>query len=312
MSMLRYAILAGGGTALGASQVPVFERLIATRGLPVAMGGTSIGANNVSKSGQGAKGVRDLKRVWNRVDGTGFFQRPRADFWNGAFSLNKLRKLHDQMDSCTDLRCEVLVGVYDLATQEHRMQCLNDLQNVSDRRDAVIASSQQPMIHHHERLEGRWVADGGVYSVLGHLPDHILGDIDELHVMACSPVHWEQRRRLRSQREVAQAIEQGAVCFETWMTMIAARDYLWLREVAREIPVWLYAPASWDQVGKPFDAEPEDIKKRLKLGRQLAANPVAVPPAEGLSCSQLDRVLQILAEAGADPDEVMRELRTCA
>lgn len=302
----RYAVMCGGGTALGALQVPVLHRLQQEKGMPIAYSGTSIGANNVSMAGRGPEGLRELRRVWRRVDGTGFFQRPRPDVWNGLYTLRPLRRVHDDMRSCEDLQTKVYVCMYDLGEAKHRTVCLNDIESIDARRDAVISSSQQPVIHHHARFDGRWNADGGVASVLGRLPSGILDQLDELHVISCGPVHWRQRRKRRPQKDVAQAWEQLQVCLEAWMTIVTERDLRWLREVAREMPVYLYAPTSWDQVGQAFDASPAVIAKRLAFGRQVQS--VRVQPSNGWSQEQVDRALAFLDSQGVDTRDLLRRI----
>lgn len=271
----KWGLMLGGGTALGALQVPIVRALMEDKGMFRVGAGTSIGANNLSMMAQGFDGLARLEDAWSEVDGHNAFQAFRFDIWKGIYSLRRLRRWHDRIGSCDGLHVPAYVGVVDLATQEHDMVLLNDLQ-LAERRDAVVASSQQPMINQGVQFQGRWYGDGGIVSVLGRLPDHELHDLDELHVVACSPVHRGLRVRQREQEEVNSAIEQGTVCFEMWTTLVAERDYEWLRVLAARRPglkVVLYSPPSWEAVGRPFDARQATIRARQDLGRSMYEAP---------------------------------------
>ena len=267
---MRWALLAGGGASRGAVQVGPLERLHAAHGPPAVAVGTSIGATTVSTD------AATLRRAWGRVTGTHTFQRCRLDVWRGLYDLAPLRDLHDDYRTCRRLP-PTWVGCYDLARHRYRLVALHDLDDVADRRDAVLCSSAIPLIHQPRELQGRALADGGVSSVLGRLPRSVDTDtLDAVHVLACSPVRPGQRRRIRADGEVSEVWEQAVVCYEAWQTQVAERDLAYLRSLARQVPVYLWAPTSWEQVGDPFDASPERIASRLALGEAL--QPVQVLP----------------------------------
>jgi hypothetical protein len=125
-----------------------------------------------------------------------------------------------------------------------------------------------------------------------------LSDVDEIHVVCCSPTTEAARRRQRPQRDVNSGLEQLIVATEMWTTLVVLSDIERYRQLARRTRVYLYAPSQWDQVGEAFDASPEMNARRLALGAQLARNPVVLQPPQGIDGDQLDRVMATIRAGG--------------
>lgn len=261
---MSWALLAGGGASRGAVQVAPLARLLSTHGPPSVAVGTSIGAVTVSAP------PAVLRDAWGTVDGARSFQRFAWAPWRGLYTLHRLRALLDRYDACSRLLCPTWVGVYDLSHQRYELVALHDLDSVHDRRDAVVASCAIPLIHQAWTLRGRPLTDGGVRSVLGRLPRSVdPSTLDAVCVLACSPAGRPDRRRVRSECDVTTLWGQVEVCYEEWQTSVSAADLAYLRGLARGPAVHLWAPETWEDVGRPFDAGADRIQSRLDLGATL-------------------------------------------
>jgi len=267
---VSWALLLGGGTALGAFQVPIVERLVADHGWPSAIAGVSVGAVNASLLCEGR--LEDLRATWEEIDGAGWFQRPNLDLWNGLFSLRPLRRKMERAEAARKIAIDTHVGIFDLGSQVYRSIDLADLAP-EQRIDAVIASSTQPGIHERASFEGRWCVDGGVAHVLPLLPGW--QKFEAIRAISCSPI-GKARRTPRAQKDVAQATEQAGIAFEHFVSAIVASDVRRLRRWSRRVPVSLYAPSSWEEIGDPFDASRETIEARLRAGARGARSPVTL------------------------------------
>lgn len=255
---MNWALICSGGAALGAVQVYPAGRLIDDLGMPALLCGTSVGASTVAMCGSGR--VHELPQLWQEVaeaPGTSWFQAPNLDVWNGAFSLNPLRKQLKRHGIAPDgLKAPTHVGLVDAAKQRHRMVHLNSL-STADMHDAIVASSMEPGIHERTKFQGRWCLDGGVAHVIPTLaPGWEPDDFQEIHVILCSPV-GRDRVRERTQDEVNSALEQANVTFEMWLSRVVNDDLDRVRRWAArgEAKVFLYAPDDWDHVGTPLDAD---------------------------------------------------------
>ena len=265
---MSWALLAGGGASRGAVQVAPLARLVAEQGPPSVAVGTSVGALTVSVP----PGV--LRAAWETVDGARTFQGLSWSPWRGLYTLARLRAMLDRYDACSRLLCPTWVGVYDMSHQRYELLALHDMGSVADRRDAVVASCAIPLIHEPWTVRGRPLADGGMRSVLGRLPRAVdASTLDAVCALACSPVGRRDRRRVRSECDVSTVWGHVEVAYEEWQSTVSAADLAYLRGL--DCPVHLWAPESWADVGRPFDASPERIASRLALGAELRPRRVA-------------------------------------
>jgi len=273
--MGRTAWLLGGGTALGAVQVAVLEQLRARDGLPDAIYGVSVGALNALLAAR--DDLPALRTEWSAVRGTKTFQRPQIDIWNGLFSMRPLRKLLAPYAHPQALRTECYAGLVDLGRGVYQNVALHELPTGADVVDAVVGSATQPGIHETARLHGRLVADGGVRHVLPAVPDW--ETYETVHAVLCAPV---DRQDTLPQKRVNSAIEAAERTLELLLERVAADNVQRLRAwAAGGVAVWLYAPKDGGALGRPFDASPETIARRLdtigpamwESRQQLGRNP---------------------------------------
>ena len=267
---MSYALLLGGGTALGAVQIPIIKHLYQTKGLPARLAGVSVGAVNAALLGEDR--LSDLEEQWAQVDGVDFFGSKQVDFWAGLISLKPLRKRMESIRAASCLKIPTSVGCVDAASQKY-MDIRLDQINHDDRLDAIICSSAQPLLMEPEYLFGRPMMDGGVLHVLPDIPDKEIQDLDEIHVISCSPAGGG-RRRIRSTKEVNSAFEQAQVAFELLMSTTLQADIERLKKHKK--PVYLHAPATWAEVGKSFDASKEAIQLRMSTGEKIKLSPLRI------------------------------------
>jgi predicted acylesterase/phospholipase RssA len=267
---MNYALLLGGGTALGAVQIPIIRHLYEKHGLPKRIAGVSVGAVNGGLLGEDR--LPDLLNQWAEVDSVRFFGSPQLDFWKGLISLNPLRKRMESLRFAENLKTVVSVGCVDIAAQKYVDVPLNQI-GTSDRVDAAICSAAQPLIMEPEKFLGRFMVDGGVLHVLPNVQEKELQDIDEIHVISCSPVGGG-RRRIRPPQEVNSAFEQAQSSFEMLMSTTVQADVERLKKHKK--PVYLYFPATWGEVGRSFDASKEAVQLRMGTGEKLKLCPVRI------------------------------------
>ena len=267
---MNYALFLGGGTALGAIQIPIIRHLYEKYGLPKRIAGVSVGAVNGGLLGEDRLPV--LVNQWAEVDSVRFFGSHQLDFWQGFLSLNPLRKRMEQLQFAKDLKTTVSVGCVDIAAQKYVDITLNQIEE-PHRIDAAICSAAQPFLMEPEKFMGRFLVDGGVLHVLPNVPDKELQEIDEIHVISCSPVGGG-RRKIRPPHEVNSAFEQAQASFEMLMSTTIQSDVERLKKHKK--PVYLYAPSTWGEVGRSFDASKEAIQLRMNTGEKLKLCPIRI------------------------------------
>ena len=267
MTQKRWLLLLGGGAALGAVQVPVVEHLWRQFGPPAAVCGTSVGAVHTLMLME--ERVDELRDIWLEVGGKGprWFQAPTADLWNGLFSLKPLRKQMEERKAGRHPTLEGWVGMLDYASEKHKMVKLNDLR-WKERINATIGSSSQPAFHQKWQFKDRWVGDGGVAHVLPLCPNWKTYDF--IHAVSCSPV-GRARKRERSQKKVNDGFEQLWVAISLWLNRVANNDVRRLRRWAKQVPVTLHAPPTWESVGDSTKIDEELVELRFATGESIKA-----------------------------------------
>lgn len=248
--MSRWALLLSGGAALGATQVYTIERLIAEKGYPDLLCGTSVGASNAVKIGQ--RDVDGLRQIWQSVDGADWFMRANPDIWNGLHELGPLRRRVAQELRARPLVLQTYVGVVDLECLEHRLVHLNALSTVEAQTEAVISSSTMPGIHQAHTKD----VDGGVEHVLPTMPIPP-ESFDEVHAVFAGPI---LRDRMKYSTHRDSAVWAGGRAFAAMLNRVVRDDVRRLHQYARRTRVFLYAP---DDAGDHFDASRETIRWRL-------------------------------------------------
>jgi predicted acylesterase/phospholipase RssA len=264
-------LLLGGGTALGAVQVAIICHLISKYGPPIAIEGVSVGSANGAFVGQGRHG--ELEAVWLTVDGTRWFQRAHLDFWNGLFDLKPLReKIRSYQIHTGTFVIPTFAGAVDVGSGQYRSLPLGE--SPKDTEDGIIVSCTQPLIHRTSRYKGRVHADGGVRNIV---PQGILPGIDtkgvQIHAVSCSPVSETARFKQYEQGDLDEPFGLLGAVFGILMGEAGLNDVSRLRDRARsEGPVTVWAPDAWDDVGRPFDASREAVRRRLRTGERIAAS----------------------------------------
>lgn len=262
----KWGLILGGGTALGAVQVPIAERLFADLGPPSGIAGVSVGAVNALLLGEHR--VAELRAEWLDITGLDDFAARQADVWNGLRNLNPLRKRLVERRAGLTLRTPTWAGLVDVDSRTYQAIALHHLQDLGHRWDAVIGSSSQPLLMEIPDFRGRAVMDGGAGGhVLPPLPNW--AEMDEIHIVSCSPLGSRRRgapRPVKGHR----TWRAGSAAFALLMGRQADEDLEDLRDqYAPHAATYLYAPQSWDEVGDPFGAEREDIARRLATGAAM-------------------------------------------
>jgi predicted acylesterase/phospholipase RssA len=268
---MKWILLLSGGAARGAFQVPVIERLIAEKGMPAAVFGTSVGAVHAAAVGSGV--LPTLRDIWVNLGGVGDFQQLNFDAWNGLFTLNPLRKMLEARLG-PSWRIPTGVGMVDLAEAKHHTALLNEMSK-QDVIDAVVASSSQPGIHERAKFRGKWYADGGVMHVVPTYKLNKAGidpkTVSEIHAVCCFPL--DPTPAVATQGEVSTLFEQSLRALDILTTSNSKRDIQRLRGI-KGPRVFAYCPPSWEAIGPSFDAGPDMIQRRLELGEEVARSPV--------------------------------------
>lgn len=262
---MSYGLILGGGTALGAVQVPILRHLYDTKGPPAWAVGVSVGSLNAAFCGEDR--LSDLEELWGQVDGTRFFQVPNLDPWNGLFSMAPLRKKLRHHAVAQKLKLPTYAGIVDLSTGAYRNVHLNGTP-LQDRWDVLIASCTQTGIHERVRWNGNWWGDGGLRHVLPPVPEGLLDRVEEVHAISCSPVDRKTRFRKHDPDEIKSGPAQLGAAFGIVMGEAVLNDVDRLKTTCGE-KLRLWAPHTWDQVGQPFKAKQDDIALRLRTGRKL-------------------------------------------
>ena len=270
---MTIGIILPGGTTLGAYQVPGIERFGPAAVWSV---GGSVGSLNGSFLGSG-RGA-ELRPIWHDVAATGtrWFQRPHLKPWDGVFTLEPLRaKLATHKVGRGGYRIPTYVGAVHMATKQYLSLCLNDL-SLPDHDDALVVTCLQPGIHRPERFRGRYHADAGVRNVIPAIPRGV-ARVDEVVVLACSPIEEAHRFPTVSEEDVSSGFEQAQAAVQAFMGEIVLGDVQSRIAEARALGakrISFYAPKTWADVGKPFVATDASIALRLRTGAaDLAAGP---------------------------------------
>lgn len=270
MARRKYGVILGGGTARGAVQPPILRRLRAEHGgPPAAIAGVSVGAVNAALAGEDR--LDELDEEWARIDGTRSFARRTLPGLDIARTLAPTRARLEARAASSRLVCPVWVGLVDIASKSYRAIALHSLPNLRDRWDAIIGSARQPLLMVEELFQGRPVMDGGAGGhVLPPLPNWT--EMDEIHIVSCSPL-GQDRVEHPDPPDRSRGVKNAIECFfDLSLSRIANEDIEDLREYARKVPTYLYAPTSWAEVGPGFAAKPEDIAMRLETGERMYRN----------------------------------------
>ncbi len=264
MAAKKWGLILGGGTALGAVQVPIAERLFAELGPPSGIAGVSVGAVNGLLLGEHR--LPDLRAEWERISGLDDFAAPQVDVWNGLRSLKPLRKRLVEQRAGLRLRTPTWAGLVDVDSRSYQAIALHLLQDIGHRWDAVIGSSSQPLLMEIPEFRGRAVMDGGAGGhVLPPLPNW--AEMDEVHIVSCSPLGPSRRSGAPKPVKGHRTWRAGSAAFALLMGRQADEDVEDLRDqLAGQMPTWLYSPKSWAEVGDPFEAERDDIAQRFATG----------------------------------------------
>lgn len=264
-SKKRYGLILGGGTALGAVQVPVVRKLRCLYGPPSGIVGVSIGAVHALLLGEDR--YDDLVDEWMLIDGVEDFASKQADVWNGLRSLAPLRRRLEARNAGANVKVPTWVGLVDVADESYRSVALHTL-NLQERQEAALGSATQPILLGDATFKGRPVMDGGAGGhVLGPLPNW--ADMEEVHIVSCSPL-GAKRKRTHNPDDMHGPWKAAEVAFSLMMSRQADEDVEDLRDAyARHVPTYLYSPDSWAAVGKPFDAERTDIQQRFMTGMKM-------------------------------------------
>lgn len=273
MSSGKRLLLLSGGTALGAVCVRTMRELVAAHGFAAYGGvaGVSVGSLNGLMFAQEA--LDDLERLWQRVDGTSFFQRiDPFHLKKGLYSLEPLRKLV-LGELKRPINLPYWAGVTDLQIERYwnvPHVGLND----EELADVIVASCSQPTIHHVTTCKTppgvRQCADGGVIHVIPQLPP---GEWSAVDVILCS---LTERKDRVAASDVDGGLEAGLRALEIYNDRTVRLDIQRLKRIVKDgTPVTLYSPA--EDPGEPFDASPETIERRLgQIGEGVWKNAVSL------------------------------------
>lgn len=258
---MSYGLLLGGGSALGAAQVEILERLYESIGLPRLLAGVSIGANNLVPMAQ--DDPYRLRQIWQTIDGVGSFMTPNVlQAHKGLHDLDPLRAMLLQEVQRKQWLVESHVGVVDLETARYKSIRIDDL-GYRQQTNAILASSSQPGIMEYVELGllgDHVTVDGGVIHVLPHFTPQDLEDrgIREVHAVFCSPLG---KRAKVGKKKVDNLVEVLSRTLSILMHQVVANDYRRLKRwAASGLDVWVYSP---DENGDPFDADAETIEWRI-------------------------------------------------
>lgn len=262
---MTWGLHLGGGTALGAYQVPILLQLISELGPPGYVVGVSVGSLNGAFVGM--RRWAQLPSVWHLVgeQGTSWFQRLNDDPWNGFFTLKPLRK-HLKEFQVGNFLIPTYAGLVNLEEGDYQTACLNGLP-IIESHNGLIVSCTQPGIHERARFRGQWCVDGGVDFVLPLIPEQEAPS--RVIVISCSPLTRESRKIKQTAEKLNSAKEQASAAFRRLMTNTLLLNLHTLEEQGRQRGVQridFYGPETWAHVGNPFDADRKDINLRLDSG----------------------------------------------
>ncbi len=284
--MARALVLAGG-TALGADQVYPLEQLSALHGVTSYghVAGVSVGSVNGSMFASDQ--LPQLRTIWESIDGTGSFMKPRLinnlfPGWlcpPGIMTLRPLRKKLEANISISQLlpSVEFTVGVTDFQEDRYHDLSAKVFSGDEDFIDSIIASSAQPVLMQTHRVyvqsegEKRWCYDGGVKHVVPMIPDP--SSWDHIDVVLCNP---PLRLKAVPRSKMNDIVEVGLRAFN-----IMTNENVLISDVERLLDweeqgasITIYAPEELDD---EFDASATTIEKRLnEIGKWMWEHPWTV------------------------------------
>lgn len=283
---LDWAILNAGGTVKGACNVTSLEQHVQQFGYPDAFAGCSIGAEHLVLMSQGQ--VELLREMYEKVDGTGFFQRSNLVPWRwhrlwfngGLFNFNPL---HTLLQQYTDLDRNVIppercyFEMFDMERLKPVSLPKAALGSNEAYCRAALASSSQPLIHEYQRIKlpdyPRPVicVDGGAENVIPDLPEW--WRYKNIRVLLNYPI---ERRVQVEAHDVDTWIEMAGRIFDQLMAQIAEKNMRRLQLWADYgVNVVVHAPGY--DIGGSFDASPRTMARRLgPIGDSMWNNPVVL------------------------------------
>ena len=265
---MAWGSLYSGGFLFGPVQMAPFRYEFQRRGYPAWSCGTSIGVFHAAMFARGEPGAARCEQEWRGIDELSDVQRLNADFWRGFYSLNPARTMLIKHRAGRDMNHPVYAGMVDVATQEHELERLDRWHH-----NAIIASASQPLLHEVTKYKGRYKMDGGAAMVLPPAPPNWWRSVDEVVAVFCSPI--TNRARIRTQAECNSALEYLQVYLEMAITRTVQDDFRRLLEMSHRAPVTVYAPDSWEQIGRNNDASHAALVNRLDVvGPWMAEHPM--------------------------------------
>lgn len=263
---MSWGLALSGGAFKGSFQVPVFEGLIAEHGWPSWIGGVSIGAGNGAVLA--SKEIERPREVWDSIDKVRDAQSGQVDFWNGIYKLKRYRQILGWAGA-GDTVIDCSVGMVDLMTGRYESVDLLPLA-FDDKLDAVVASGSQPFVHEKAKFKGRWKVDGGLRSIVPRIPRGRA--FDTVRVVQLHP--WNTPLKPSVEPDVDSSFEQLGRSMDILLHSVRISDERRLRRLARKCRVEVYAPPSWESIGKPFEHSPELRESRYALGEWALNHPI--------------------------------------
>lgn len=279
--MQKRAVLAGGGTALGAVQVYPLEQLMKEHGLPAyaRAGGVSVGSVNTVMFA--ADKLPQLRALWNQVRGTSFFMRPNlCHLRKGLFTLSPLRKRMQRAVRLAELApsIEYAAGVTDFQSALYRNISSRAMQTDDQLYDAICASAAQPIIMQGYLIDVGGGArhlcqDGGVVNVIPQLeaPERF----DAVDVILCYPV---TKLVDKPRKDVEHLLGNTTRGFNIMNRDVLVSDLRVLRDYPSSVKVTIYAPPEYMD---EWDASYATVQRRLnEVGPYMWAHPMT--PGEAI------------------------------
>lgn len=269
------ALLLSGGSAYGAVQVPVIERLMEQHGLDEyrCIFGVSVGSLNGVMAAQN----QSARSIWENLRSARDFQRSMwfKGFKKGLYGFGPLQKLLKQHVAPSRIPRNLVYGcgVVDLQAERYRT-VFPEGRTKASFIQGILASSAQPFIHEWQWVEfvgdgRRACVDGGLMHYVPRIPAGLLPQIHAIDVVLCTPVGRVNHEPVK---DVDGILEVGMRALEIYNDKTVKHDPKWLKGMARRgTEVTLYAPERTP--GKQFDATPAAIRARFALGERMWQNP---------------------------------------
>lgn len=271
-----FGIVYSGGGFRGMVQLPHVQRF-GRRAKVLA--GTSVGILNASMASAGL--IEELTTYWEEIDGISGFMSLQLDIWNGAYSLNPLRKKMEEVGVMEQLEKPTYAGVYNFQSRRSRGLHLNPF-SPEERINIAIASASIDPVHEVALAPIRpggpkkALGDGGWRDPLTPLPRSVWQSVGEWHFVFCTP---PPRVRLpdAAYSEVSNTLERTLHGLEELIRRGNAACWNRIRAWAKQRPdikMVAYAPEDWEGIGETFEA-PRDLQiSRYKVGQQMLDNPI--------------------------------------